>query len=706
MPHRVVRSEIMSSPRVRSTSLAVSVVTLGLVACGTSPAPVASPGPTPSVTTTTTVVVTPPPVASTASSNASAQPKPEVVEADTPSGDDAKRDAELTADAAGIFEAFANTMPKLTPDGKKVVFKSNRDGIPQLYVSEVAKPEAAPVRVVSTKQRIGDFLIAPDGLSIIFLSDQGADENWSIFKVGLDGGAVTELTKGETLHRDRPVVPLGAKGTMFYSARANSEKNARIYSQPVDGGAAKLLYTDPGSSFLVDVSNDGKWGLLLRLSSLSDSKVVLVDLTAGTAKTIHPSEGKSEYVKQAVFSADASTIYLSTDGGAEQALVLAFDAKTLAEKARYVEKKPATANIVDIVVGRKSGDRIALFLDAGNHAELRLLDGKTLKAGPAVTMPLGSGGSLDILDDGSQATVHWSTPDAPNDLFAIDTKTGKVKPLRKEVRPTLAKLPKLKASIAEVTSFDGTKIPVNLYLPDPMPKGKKLPAMVIVHGGPASSYEIRWSSLNRFYSAHGFAIIEPNIRGSTGFGRKYEQADDGTKRLDAVRDVEELGKWAQKQPWVDADRLVLLGGSYGGYMTLMGVTRHPTLWKAGVDLFGIYSWKAFMKTTSGIIRDVFQKEIGAESDAAFLDSISPESQIDQVVAPLFVYAGQNDPRVPRSESDAIVKNLRSRKIPVEYMVAADEGHSLDRKENVTAFLARSHRFLENKLKLTAVVASK
>jgi dipeptidyl aminopeptidase/acylaminoacyl peptidase len=240
---------------------------------------------------------------------------------------------------------------------------------------------------------------------------------------------------------------------------------------------------------------------------------------------------------------------------------------------------------------------------------------------------------------------------------------------------------------------------VNLYLPVAMPKGTKLPAIVMVHGGPADSAHIGWSSFDRFYSSHGFALIAPNIRGSTSFGRKYEQADDLDKRLDAVRDIEEIGKWVQKQPWADPERLVIFGGSYGGYMTLMGLTRQPTLWKAGVDLCGIYSWKTFMKSTSGMIHDVFQKEIGADNDPAFLDSISPESKIDDVVAPLFVYAGQNDPRVPRSESDAIVKSLRARKIPVEYMVAADEGHSLDRKENQIAFLARTLRFLEGSLKI-------
>ena len=464
------------------------------------------------------------------------------------------------------------------------------------------------------------------------------------------------------------------------------------------------MYTDPAPSFLTDVSTDGKWALLIRSVSLSDTKVVLVDLTAGTGKTIYPEEGTSALVHHTIFSTDGSLIYVSTDGGAEQALVLALDAKTLAEKARYVEKKPATAMIDDMVVGRKGGDKLAVVVDAGNRCELRLLDAKTLKAGPTISMPLGTGGAITMTDDGRQLAVAWQTAQSPVDAYAIDTSTGKVKPLRNDPRPALAKLPKLEASIKEVTSFDGTKIPVNLYLPAAIPKGTKLPAIVMVHGGPTSSSHIGWSGGDRFYSSHGFAIIAPNIRGSTGFGRKYELADDGDKRLDAVRDIEEIGKWAQKQPWVDPERLVLSGGSYGGYMTLMGLTRQPTLWKAGVDSCGIYSWKTFMKSTSGVIHEVFQKEIGADSDPAFLDSISPESQIDKLIAPLFVYAGQNDPRVPRSESDAIVKNLRARKIPVEYMVAADEGHSLDRKENITAFLARTLRFLESKLKIEKATA--
>ncbi len=653
---------------------------------------------------TSTVVFSPPPPSASSSVTAvtSATVAPPVVEPDVPQGNDAKRDAELLTDAGGLFDAFWDQSPRRTPDGKRVVFKSNRDGIPQLYVANIGDAgKQAATRLVTLTERVGTFDVTPEGDAVVFASDKGADENWSFFKVSLDGKDLTELTPGTKLNRDQPFFPRQAKGTMVYSARASSEKEIKVFVQPIAATTApKLVYSEKSTSFVVDVSADGKRAILLTLASLSDSKLTMLDLETGKTTPIYPAAGKTEYVGDARFSADGSRIQLATDGGGEEAIVLSLDATSFAEKARYVEKKPATARILELAVGGPGGKGafVGAMVDAGNHMELRLLDASTLAPTKSVTLPLGAGGGLAMSDDGKHVTLHWSTPESPSQIYDVDA-GGKATLLRKESFPGLGKLAKVKASITEVASFDGQKIPVNLYLPEPLPKGKKLPTVVVVHGGPASSYEVRWSVLNRFFLAHGFAIVEPNVRGSTGFGRKYEQADDGPKRMDAVKDVEEIGKWAAKQPWADESKLVILGGSYGGYMTLMGVTNHPKLWKAGVDLFGIYSWRTFMTTTSGVIRDIFQKEIGPESDGAFLDSISPSAKIDQVVAPLFVYAGQNDPRVPRSESDAIVQNLRARKIPVEYMVAANEGHSLDRKESITTFLARSLRFLEAKLNL-------
>jgi dipeptidyl aminopeptidase/acylaminoacyl peptidase len=280
----------------------------------------------------------------------------------------------------------------------------------------------------------------------------------------------------------------------------------------------------------------------------------------------------------------------------------------------------------------------------------------------------------------------------------VEVATGKVSPLRKDSRPQLDGLAPIEASIVEVEAFDHLKLPVNVFLPAGA-KGKKLPVIVSYHGGPANSSAIRWAPAVRFFLALGYAWIEPNVRGSSGFGRAYEEGDNGPRRLDAFKDIETTGRWAASQPWADKDRVVVFGGSYGGYTVLVALTRMPDIWRAGVNLFGVANLKTFMATTSGYIRELFLVEFGdPDKDAAFLDSISPALVADKIVDPLFVYAGANDPRVPRTESDLIVKAVRAHKVPVEYMVMDNEGHSLAHRESQIAFYSRAARFLETHLK--------
>ncbi|WP_394834128.1 prolyl oligopeptidase family serine peptidase [Pendulispora rubella] len=662
-----------------------------LASCGGSP---------PEPAKTTTSASTPPASAPSLAPPARSEPTSGPVAADVPSGASAQRDGVLVSDAERIVAAFTNGQPSLSPDGKKVVFRSNRDGLPQLYLGDPAKPEAPAVRLTKTTERTVRGTFSADGKSVIFLSDRGADENFSIFRIGVDGSGLTELTPGESLHRDAPFVSDGAPDTLVYSARKNEEPTVRVYVQSIKGGAPpKSVYTDSLPGELLAVDRTAKRALLNRYVSSSQTTLGLVDLVTGKAKTIYPAEGKSAVIWAAAFSGDGKTLFVATDAGSEVGTLLALDAASLAERGRFVDASLKTAAIDELAVPRK-GDRLAIRLNAGNRSVVRILDAKTLKPVADAKLPLGSGAGLVAGQDGKSFALHWSTPNQPADIFVVQARTGEARTAPKEARPTLAGLGELEATVQTIPSFDGTPLPLNVYKPKGLAAGsKKYPVLVSVHGGPSESSPVRWSNQVRFYTSHGFIVVEPNIRGSTGFGRAYEQADDGPKRMDAVKDIEAVGKWVVSNPWADPARLVLLGGSYGGYMTLMGLAHHPTLWKAGVDLVGVYDWRTLMRTTSGEIRAVFQKEIGPETDSAFLASISPSSRVDSIAVPLFVYAGANDPRVVRAESDQIVRSLRTRKVPVEYMVAENEGHSLDRKETITSFLARSTRFLEDALKL-------
>ena len=624
---------------------------------------------------------------------------------DVPSGAEAVRDAELAKAATGVLDAFVNSEPQLTRDGKRVVFVSNRDGLPQLYVGDVARPEAPATRLVTSTERMRGAVPTPDGKALVFSSDHGADENWSYFRVNLDGSALVELTPNAKRQRDGAIIADGKPDTIFYSARAMSDVGTSVYATPAKApGEEKVVFHDDKPGFLIDVSRDGTWGLYERVPSQSENYVVAVNLVTGATKPIYPKDGLKDGSKDgkvtisgAVFSADGKRVIVGTDGGAEQALVLAIEVATGKETARYVEAKPATATIAEVAAA-KQGNVIAVVLNAGNHGDLRLLDATTLKPKSAVSLPLGSGAGGAFSEDGKRFTLSWSTPSVPGDIYTVEAATGKFRPLRKDSRPQLDGLPPIEASIVELDAFDHGKIPVNVYLPAGA-RDKKLPVIVSYHGGPAGSSSIRWAALTRFFVAQGYAWVEPNVRGSSGFGRAYEAADNGPRRIDAFKDIETTGRWAASQAWADKDRVVVFGGSYGGYTVLVALTRMPQLWRAGVDLFGVANLKTFMATTSGLIRELFLLEFGdPEKDAAFLDSISPLRDAAKIADPLFVYAGANDPRVPRTESDLVVKALRTRKVPVEYMVAGNEGHSLAHRENQVEFYSRAARFLETHLK--------
>jgi dipeptidyl aminopeptidase/acylaminoacyl peptidase len=278
----------------------------------------------------------------------------------------------------------------------------------------------------------------------------------------------------------------------------------------------------------------------------------------------------------------------------------------------------------------------------------------------------------------------------------VDVRSGAAMKLRDDPRP--GEVTPVDVLLDAPPAFDGKPIPIHAYLP--RARGdRKLPVIAWFHGGPSASSEIRWSVWTQFFVGQGYAWVEPNVRGSTGFGRAWEMADDREKRGDVLKDMETVNRWIRAQPWADGDRIVIFGGSYGGWIVLMGLTRQQPLWRAGVDLVGVADLRTLLASTDQLIRAIFVDEFGdLDADRDLLAAWSPLPDAGKIVAPLFVYQGANDPRVPRAESDAIVKALRRNGRPVEYMIAPNEGHSLDRRESQVEFFARTARFLEEHLR--------
>ena len=480
---------------------------------------------------------------------------------------------------------------------------------------------------------------------------------------------------------------------MVYTQHVATSPASQMMVQPIAGGDATKVYDDPSPASAVNVTTDGSRALMLRWNSASDLVLFEIDLAGGKGATrLYPPEGTKATVGNALYAPGGKQVYIATDEGKEGSSLLALDVATKAVQGRYVMNNPSTASVGAMQVSPR-GDRIAVGIDEGDHIEVRILDAKKLTLQRVLKTPLGMASIGPFTDDGKSFTFWQTTFDHPADPFLADAATGRTTKLRDDKRAGLDGLGKVAVSIREGGSLRRPDHPGQSVCARGGP-GKKLPTIISFHGGPSSSYAIRWNPFARFLTSQGFVVMEPNIRGSTGFGRSYEMADNREKRADALKDMVAVNAWAKAQPWCDADRVVVMGGSYGGYLVLMAATRQPTLWRAGVDLFGVANLHTLLKTTDQAIRAGFVDEFGdLDKDSALLDEYSPSRDFDKMAFPLFVYAGQNDPRVPRTESDQIVVALRGKSIPVEYMVAANEGHSLDRRETKVEFLTRVARFL-------------
>jgi dipeptidyl aminopeptidase/acylaminoacyl peptidase len=625
------------------------------------------------------------------------------------------RDAVFAEEAALVSGAFGNSDPSVSRDGRRVVFASDRGGVAELYIGDSTRVSDVPTKIASGPERAFSPRFTRDDRFVLFRRDKGADEDFHVYRSSLDGKETLDLTPTETLNGgDDVMLPRQRADVMVYTAHETSSPRTKLLVQSIEGGAPRTVYVEPTPAYGADVSPDGTHALLQRDLSASDQVAIEVDLGTGAARRIYPplatarQGSANETARQGsandkrtgmgalAYSSDARRIFVATDEGSEQYVVLALDAKTLVEVARY-RALPSTASVAALEVSPR-GDLVAVLIDAGNHTEVRLLDAHSLAPRSQVTAPLGSIQLGPFSEDGKTLTFGESTPDKPPDLYAVDAASGTIRPLRDDPRPGLAALPPLATSIPELKAFDGLAIPVNLYVPRATSPGQRFPVIAEFHGGPAWSAPIGWDPIARFLTARGYAVVQPNIRGSTGFGRAFEMADNREKRADAMRDVETVNAWIKAQPWADASRVGIFGGSYGGYLVLMALTRQPTLWRAGVDAAGPSDLRTLLRSQDQTIRSVFVDEFGdLEKDADLLERFSPMRDVARIEAPLFVYQGENDPRTPRAESDAIVREMRRRKIPVEYMVAADEGHSLAHRANLVEFLARVARFFADRM---------
>jgi len=578
----------------------------------------------------------------------------------------------------------------------RVVFASTRDGAAQLYVADGEGKNARAITTLGAGVQ-EPIVVSPDGRMVAFVSDvypRCGDEacnartrdsvekdpvkvhaltrlpyrHWNewweavrhhVFVTDVESGATRDLTPGDYdspphFYEDGAIAfSPDSRQLAFVSKRDGKDSemwttNHDVWTVPVSGGAAKKLTANPAADMTPVYSPDGKW-LVVRAQRRAGFEadrwyLDAYDRTSGVKHTLFTNPDLS--VDDFKFSPDGKTIW-------------------------FTAVRDGTGNLY------------------------------TMPAAGGTPKLAAQGGAVGAFQVGNGLAVFArSTLVAPTDLYRLAA-DGTTRQLTNENAAWLSAVDFPKPASLTVAGAGGTPVQYWLLKPPHFDATKKYPVVFLIHGGPQSSWEDAWSSRwnPTLWAAQGWVVAAPNPRGSTGFGQKFvdEISQDWCGKV--MTDLGAVFDTVSALPYVDRARAGIAGASYGGYTVLIALTRMPELWRAGVDLVGVANLKTFMATTSGFIRELFLLEFGdPDKDAAFLDSISPLRDAGHIVDPLFVYAGANDPRVPRAESDQIVQALRARNVPVEYMVAGNEGHSLAHRENQIEFAARVARFLESHLK--------
>lgn len=532
-----------------------------------------------------------------------------------------------------------------------------------------------------------------DGSSLVFSRDVGGAERWQIYRFDVASGRSMLLTDGTSRNELGPFSSAG--GRIAFSSTRRNQKDFDLYVMDVaDPTSAKQVLEVQGQWNVLDWSPDDQRLLVLQFISASHSRLHVLELATGKLTEVAASPTPIAW-DEATFAPDGKSIFATSDAGAEFRRLVRVDLATNAID-------PLTADLPWDVEGLAislDGKRLAFTTNEGGRSVVWTADPKNPKKRTRLDTPPGVVGGLAFDAAGKRLALAISTAQAPSDIFVVDL-TKKV-----STRWTYSEVGGLDTSrfvtpeLVKVKSFDGLEVPAWVYRSTARP-GKR-PVVISIHGGPEGQSRDSFVSTYQYWLAElGISVIAPNVRGSTGYGRSYLTMDDGRKRMDSVKDIGAILDWIKTQPDLDADRVAVSGGSYGGFMVLASLVAYPDRLRCGVDSVGISNFVSFLENTEDYRKDLRRVEYGDERDPAmrtFLTEISPLNHVDRIEDPLFVVQGKNDPRVPMSEADQIVAGVRARQGEVWYLVANDEGHGFRRKSNRDFLTRATSMFFERYL---------
>ena len=562
-----------------------------------------------------------------------------------------------------------------SPDGESLLVGSNSPGTQQLYLAPVHG--GAMVQLTSFDEPVSGLFLQ-DG-SIVFEMDKGGNERAQLYVLS-EGRTAPLVEDPRFIH----YTPHARGTTLAYATNRGNGVDFEVVARDLRSGDERT-FDLRGNLSIERISPDGRWIAVERLGLRSgDNDIFLCDVQTGEVVHATPHDEPAEFYTP-VWLGDS--LVMASNNGRDTFAIM-----------RNGEVVYATDWDV-FCAADDTGERLVAVANEDGYSRLTLLDPKTFEARRDVPLP--GRGVVEhpvFSPGGGQLAFSFSSPVEPRDVYVYDVELDEL--IRVTVSPRgLDAADLVEPTLHRYESFDGESIPFFLF--EPAGDGP-FPVVVTVHGGPESQY-LPWFSpsfapLTQHLVSRGYAVAAPNVRGSTGYGKRYQALDDVEKRLDSVRDLASLHDWLSTQPTIDATRAVVYGRSYGGYMVLAALAFQPERWAAGIEAVGISSLVTFLQNTSEYRRAAREREYGSlERDADFLLHASPMTHIDAIRAPLFIQHGRNDPRVPVSESEHIYDVLQRNGVECELLVFEDEGHTVEKLENRIETFTRMVAFLDRVL---------
>lgn len=587
------------------------------------------------------------------------------------------------------------------PTAARIAFITDISGVPQVWAIDT--DGGWPDQLTFAAERVNFARYAPVGGHLVFGMDSGGNEQQQLYLLSPDGGRVTDLTQRSDAFHYWGDWSADGQSLAFASNRRHPQF-FDVYTHHLPTDETRCVYQADAYTMAGPFSPDGSKLVLTRVNGSLDDDLLLLDLATGAATHLTPHTGKATYHGVA-WAADGRGLYLVTDQGRDTVALAYLD---LAGGGLTVLDD--TAWDVEALALSPDGRTLAYSVNVDGYSDLRFLDTTTRQRGPGVTrLPRGVISVLPICrDPGADQPLAWS-PDGRRLAVSFSSGTnvpdvwlvasgGEARRLTHSGQAGIPQAALVEPGLVRYPSFDGLEVSAFYYVPPQAQGAEKRPVVVQVHGGPESQSRPAFNAVVAYFVNRGYAVLLPNVRGSTGYGRRYAHLDDVDRRMDSVADLEASVQWLVAEGAADPRRIAVMGGSYGGFMTLAAVTEYPDLWAAGVDIVGIGNFVTFLERTGAYRRAHRESEYGSLAHHRdVLERISPIHKVNRITAPLMVIHGANDPRVPIYEAEQMVAALQARQQPVEYLRFADEGHGIVKLGNRIVAYGAIGEFLDRYL---------